>query len=322
MNQAQESIVSNTILWIVVVILIILAIIVIFLIMYINYTKKQIREDLNKQQNTNETNLTYTNSRYLNSKIIGEELEQWLYRQYQMINSNFDGKASDYRFELKKDNKSILNADETKGTKADFLYEITNNITGEVVETIIIEAKTENSIKQGNQKNKNFIEKLELDRRKKGARFAILVTELEPSEDFLVRSVSDNENIFMCRPYFFTAFLNILKSLVLQEINLKQQLMSIERIDFQKANEILNNFNIWRNEKILKEAENIKKKLDRTLSHSQKIQDIARKLEQEAEQIAKNTREILTLHANRLINNINDYHIAEKVINEIEQLGK
>lgn len=90
-------------------------------------------------------------------------------------------------------------------TKPDFLFEVFNPtlpvndptyITGKVV----IEAKTEINDAQFHKKNADHFKKLDADRKKNGGDYAILVTTLEPENDFSIYLAPGYENMFVVRP--------------------------------------------------------------------------------------------------------------------------
>ncbi|MBG0730913.1 DUF2130 domain-containing protein [Mycoplasma sp. 'Moose RK'] len=244
-----------------------------------------------------------------NSKQIGEDLEKWILNQYRTFFPNLGDENENFSMDLRKDNDVVVG--EGGGTKTDFVFEIIDKKEIKDSKRIVIEAKSESSQKTGSQKNASFFKKLENDRNKKKAEYAILVTELEDETSITVEVVQKYPKIFMCRPQYFLTLLALLKSFILKEKYLSLQLLSRTK-NFDEKNEIILKFNEWKEKKIIKAANKIKKESEICLKSSKKITEHAR-------EITENLEKIINVSIINLIKDVEEYKI-EKVAKKIEKL--
>lgn len=90
---------------------------------------------------------------------------------------------------------------------------------------VVIEAKSENlDDTKPKTKNSSHFERLEENRKKWEAEYALLVTELEKEDEFTIKRIpsTNNKNSFMVRPEFFTIILSIIRTIYLKEKEIKQ----------------------------------------------------------------------------------------------------
>lgn len=157
-------------------------------------------------------------------KVIGENLESWCndtYRNYQTLGA-FDNCT------WEKDNKVVKEEDETRGTKADYIFRVYSDETKDEKKNIIsccLEMKSENPESTNRHKNADFYSKLDLNRTKKHCEYAILVSELEmkSDNDVPIERVIGYENMYVVRPQYMITFLGILKNLARKYALLIQQ---------------------------------------------------------------------------------------------------
>lgn len=262
---------------------------------------KSLQEDVDKFRERN-----------VNSKLIGEGLEQWILENYNRIYPSIDTSSEEFSFTLVKDNTVVEGED--GATKADFIYTINNNKTGQE-NTIIVEAKSESKNKEGNQKNASFFRRLESNRKKKGAKYGILVTELEDKNYFTIEKVPGYEKLYMCRPYFFLSFLNILKTFIIKESKINEISWN-----FEESSKILEIFNKWKEDKIMKLAEKIKDKLEKIIENAEDINKLADKITKQADNIRSAIDEIISKHSKKLTDEIESFNITRKIIKPIEKI--
>ncbi|MXR55800.1 DUF2130 domain-containing protein [Mycoplasma flocculare] len=276
--------------------------------------RKEYNEKIQKvEQENNELHveLNRYKEKNINSKEIGENLENWILERYKSVFPFGQENDETISFSLKKDTENLKQEGESSGTKADFIFTIYDK-EGQISESVILEAKSESKEKPGRQKNNQFFKKLENDRVKKNARYAILVTELEPDQYITIDIAPNFPKIFICRPYFYLALLMILKSMILKEKKLVMQGKNLA--DKEK---IINDFEKWKNDKIKKLAEKINKKSADAIASSRKIIDEATKIRDTLEETSNN----LIWKLNTEIDKFSITKLAEK-IERIEKISQ
>ena len=149
----------------------------------------------------------------LNSKNIGEDLEVWCDREIRQYMQNGFLNCS-----WEKDNTVIKNEGENKGSKADFIFKIyadeektdTNFLT-----SVCLEMKDENPESTNKKTNKDYYAQLDNNRKKKGTKYALLVSDLErdKSNDLPIYKVIEYKDMYVVRPEYMMTFLNMIVSL-------------------------------------------------------------------------------------------------------------
>ena len=255
--------------------------------------KSQIKIDaleLEKNYLTNELERRKTR----NIKVMGEEFEEWILNAYN--NSDFS-MSSDTN--LEKANKTI------GSSKPDFIFTVydkdANNST---LEKIVIEAKTEGNT--GKTKNQDHYEKLDKDRHNNDAQYSLLISELEPNQEFMIKMVPNYQNMFVIRPGYFLSFLALIK-----HIALKKKTITSANLNFKRKEEILEEFNNMKNKILSNSVEQIEKNTSIILDQAVKIRDSVAKIEE-------NGRKIVDRHIETIKNKIENFKI-EKIIKKIEK---
>ena len=149
----------------------------------------------------------------LNSKNIGEDLEVWCDREINQYMQNGLSNCTWY-----KDNKVIKNEDESKGSKADFIFKIyadENHKPEELLTSVCLEMKDENPDSVNKKANKDYYSQLDKNRFKKECKYAVLVSDLERDKpnDIPIYKVLEYQNMYVVRPEYMMTFLNMLVSL-------------------------------------------------------------------------------------------------------------
>lgn len=248
-----------------------------------------------------------------NVKLIGEDLEHYCMNQWEnVLGSNINDSI------FKKINKSIKNEDDVKGSKADFLLTIyTEDIIGKkdekwleerVCGRAIFEAKTESDFSTHKKKNIEHLDKLEKDRKNENADTAILVTELEKEDDFLIKKSSEYPNIFMIRPSVLIPFISLYRNIIL-----KQKDIVVKNIEFRDKTEILEEFNDFKNNLLDTTIKNIDKNIETIKKSSETIKE-------QADKILNSVSIITETHFSRLVKKIEDFKIEKKIINKMDKL--
>ncbi|MCR5349410.1 MAG: DUF2130 domain-containing protein [Acholeplasmatales bacterium] len=175
----------------------------------------------------------------LTSKLIGEDLETWCtneaisYMQVGLFNCTWT-----------KDNEVIQNADEVKGTKGDFIFNIyaTNEHNpDELLANMLLEMKNESS--SGKKKNSDYYEALDKNRNKKKCKYAILVSDLgrESNNDLPMFKVSEYTDMYVVRPEYMMTFINIISSVTVKFVDLVLA-KTKEELNLKNKKEILEEF--------------------------------------------------------------------------------
>ena len=140
----------------------------------------------------------------LSTKMIGETLEQ----HCQMV---FDLRQADGCFpnaQLLKDN------DVVNGTKGDFIFKDYDEDGTEII-SVMLEMKNQSEIGNVKKKNSDHYLKLDKDRTNKNCDYAILVSTLEPDNEFFNRGivqVREFKNMYVVRPNSLLILLSFISS--------------------------------------------------------------------------------------------------------------
>lgn len=151
----------------------------------------------------------------MNVKLLGESLEQHCYIEFNKLRALLPNNVS-----FEKDN-TVLD-----GTKGDFIYRETDNSGLEIL-SIMFEMKNEQDTTTTKHKNEDFLAKLDKDRNNKNCEYAVLVSLLEPDNEFYNNGIvlsHQYPKMYIIRPQFFVPLLSILRNASLISITTKQEL--------------------------------------------------------------------------------------------------
>jgi hypothetical protein len=163
----------------------------------------------------------------LSTKMIGESLEQFCYNEFNKIRMTAFPRAH-----FEKDN----DVSRASGSKGDFIYRDFADDGTEYI-SIMFEMKNENDATATKHKNADFLKELNKDRREKNCEYAVLVTMLEPDNEFYNTGIVQSweyEKMYIIRPQFFIQFITILRSAALNSLSYKKQLAVVknQNLDF------------------------------------------------------------------------------------------
>ena len=160
----------------------------------------------------------------LSTKMIGETLEQHCANLYNMQLRPFLPSAY-----FEKDNE-CKEGEDGKKTKGDFIYSNKENDIEFI--SILFEMKNEADDTEKKHKNEDFLKKLDEDRKKKGCEYAVLVTLLEPENEFYNNGIVDMshkyEKMYVIRPQFFIPIITMLTNASRKSLEFKKDL-ALER---------------------------------------------------------------------------------------------
>ena len=159
----------------------------------------------------------------LSTKLIGESLERHCESEFNRIRIQAYPKAT-----FEKDNTAV------EGTKGDFIFRDYDDDGSELL-SIMFEMKTEeeSSLSASRKRNEDHFKKLDADRTKKGCEYAVLVSTLEPDNDFYNAGIADVSwhypKMFVVRPQCFTTIIGLLKAAALTAHPYRMQLERARR---------------------------------------------------------------------------------------------
>lgn len=164
----------------------------------------------------------YKNFRMGNStKDLGESLEQYCHDAFDEI------RAVAYpRAYFEKDN------DVDEEGKGDFIFRDFAEDGTEIV-SIMFEMKNQKDTTKTKHKNEHFFDKLDKNRTSKKCEYAVLVTTLEEDSKLYNSGIVDvsyrYQKMFVVRPQNFLAIIGLLRSMALNNLAYKQQVIAYQR---------------------------------------------------------------------------------------------
>ena len=164
----------------------------------------------------------------LSTKMIGETLEQ----HCQMV---FDLRQADGCFpnaQLLKDN------DVVNGTKGDFIFKDYDEDGNEII-SVMLEMKNQSELGNVKKKNSDHYLKLDKDRTNKNCDYAILVSTLEPDNEFFNRGivqVREFKNMYVVRPNSLLILLSFISSFARKTLDEKREITKLKNMNIDLAN--------------------------------------------------------------------------------------
>jgi len=204
----------------------------------------------------------------LSTKMVGESLEQHCEMEFNKHRA------------LGFQNAYFEKDTETKnGTKGDYIFREIDPDCGEVL-SIMFEMKNETETQGAKKKNEEFFSKLDKDRREKNCEYAVLVSLLEPDNEYYNEGIVDvshrYEKMYVIRPQFFIPIITLLRNASLRSLEIKKELAMIkaQNIDISNFESDMNDFK----NKFFKNVKDAKSRFDDAISGIDKaiknLQDI------------------------------------------------
>ncbi len=203
-------------------------------------------------------------------KLLGESLEQHCLMSFNQVRMNSYPRAI-----FVKDN------DVVEGTKGDFVFRDFTEDGAELI-SIMFEMKNESDISTTKHKNEDFYKKLDEDRKKKNCEYAVLVSMLEPDNDYFNTGIVDVSyeypKMFVIRPQFFIPFIGLLYNAAKTNSNEKNELLRIrnQNLDISNFEEKLYEFQDKFGKNYLSAKTNFEKaieEIDKTINHLNKVKE-------------------------------------------------
>ena len=161
-------------------------------------------------------------------KLIGETLEQHCEIEFNKVRMSLFKNA-----QFGKDN------DAKSGSKGDYIYREYDEQGLEIL-SIMFEMKNENDDSSNKKKNENFYKELDKDRNEKKCEYAVLVSMLEPENEYFNAGIVDvsyvYEKMYVVRPQSFIPIITILRSAALNSLKYKQDLALMQRQNIDITN--------------------------------------------------------------------------------------
>ncbi|WP_027333910.1 DUF2130 domain-containing protein, partial [Mycoplasmopsis glycophila] len=177
---------------------------------------------------------------------------------------------------------------------------------------IVIECKSlENQ--ESSMKNEKFFPKLEQDRIRHKANFAILVTEVEPNSDFFIVNPRDYKNLYMIRPGVLAHLLKLFY-LMAKKQNEEEKKLQTYKIKTEEKEKILKEFDNFKTKLLDTHLKNIKNNI-------KDIEDYLSKIIKAAEDAKDSARKIQNTHFENAYNLVEKFDIRKKVITPLIENG-
>lgn len=211
----------------------------------------------------------------MSNKVVGEDLEQYCNDAMRnLMQIGFDNCT------WEKDNTSIKEEDESKGTKADFIFKIYLDETKtKELASVCLEMKNEKLDSTKKKKNSDHYDKLDKDRNKKNCKYALLVSNLELDNDNIlpIYKVNEYPDMYVVRPAYFTTFLTIITSLTMKFKDIIVADINAT-LDLATKQEFINEFASLKNTYLDKPLASLQSKVSDIKKQSASIQDAANKI--------------------------------------------
>ncbi|XOV70670.1 MAG: DUF2130 domain-containing protein [Verrucomicrobiota bacterium] len=206
----------------------------------------------------------------LSTKMVGETLEQHCENEFNRIRATAFPKAY-----FEKDTNI------SSGSKGDFIFRDMDDAETEIV-SIMFEMKNENDTTATKKKNEDFFKELDKDRNEKGCEYAILVSLLEPNNEFYNSGIVDvsyrYKKMYVIRPQFFIPMITLLRDAAMNSLSYKNELALVksQNIDVTNFENDLEQFKTAFGRNYSLASEHFQKavdEIDKSISHLQKTRE-------------------------------------------------
>lgn len=208
----------------------------------------------------------------LSTKMLGETLEQHCEISFNRLRATAFRNAT-----FGKDNEVA------EGTKGDYIFR-EHDASGNEVVSIMFEMKNEADASTHTKRNADFFKKLDADRTKKGCEYAVLVSMLEPDNDYYNDGIVDVSyesgypKMFVIRPQFFIPIISLLRNAAEDALAYKAELalMRAQNVDVTNFEAKLTEFQEGFSRNYSLASTQFKKaieEIDKSIDHLQKVKD-------------------------------------------------
>jgi hypothetical protein len=167
------------------------------------------------------------------------------------------------------------------GSKGDFIFRDTDDAGTEIV-SIMFDMKNENDTTATKHKNEDFLKELDKDRREKDCEYAVLVSLLEPDNEFYNEGIVDVSyrypKMYVIRPQFFIQIITLLRNAAKNALQYKTELAKVraQNIDVTNFEEQLDTFKdaFGKNYELAsRRFSTAIEEIDKSIDHLNKIKD-------------------------------------------------
>ena len=164
----------------------------------------------------------------LSTKMLGETLEQHCEVEFNRIRATAFPRAY-----FEKDNNA------RRGSKGDYIFRDTDGAATEVV-SIMFEMKNEDDRTATKKRNEDFLQELDKDRNEKSCEYAVLVSMLEPENEFYNTGIVDMgyryPKMYVIRPQFFIPMITLLRNAAMKSLEYKTELALVKAQNIDVTN--------------------------------------------------------------------------------------
>lgn len=161
----------------------------------------------------------------LSTKMLGETLEQHCEIEFEKLRSLFGN------VEFGKDTGA--------GTKGDYIYREHDEDGNELI-SIMFEMKNQQDGGGAKKRNTDFLDKLDKDRSNRECEYAVLVSLLEPENEFYNVGIADMSHIhpktYVVRPQFFIPIISLLRNAAKNAMHYKAELARVKNRNIDITN--------------------------------------------------------------------------------------
>ena len=237
----------------------------------------------------------------MNVKQTGEDLESWCnnevisYMQNGLLNCTWT-----------KDNEVVKNEDETKGSKADYIFKVfasNKHLETELLAAVCLDMKDENPDSVNKKSNSSYYKQLDKNREKKNCKYAVLVSNLEMDKPNVlpIFKVLEYENMYVVRPAYLMVFLNMIASLTTRFADLLLS-KEAEAIALKAKVDLINEFEDIKKTYLDKPLESLEKSIELIASNSESIKKACKNIDEQCDKVNRS-------YINQIVEKINKFEL-------------
>ena len=238
--------------------------------------QQEIKEDFSRKLKEKDELVEYYKDMKakLSTKLVGETLEQ--HCQISFNNIRMAAYPNAY---FEKDNE----VSKESGSKGDFIFKDYMDDLKTPYISIMFEMKNENDTTATKKKNEHFFSELDKDRKEKGCEYAVLVSLLEPENEYYnagIVEVYQYPKMYVVRPQCFLPLISLLTNAAKKSIGYQKELMLIkeQNIDISHFEDNLAEFQEKFSRNYNLASEKFKKAIDEIDNSIKKLQKVKEEL--------------------------------------------
>lgn len=249
----------------------------------------------------------------LNVKQTGEDLESWCdnevtsYMQNGLFNCTWT-----------KDNKVIKAEDESKGSKADYIFKVyasDKHKEDELLASVCLDMKDENPDSKNKKTNADYYKQLDSNREKKNCKYSVLVSNLEMDKpnSLPIFKVKEYENMYVVRPGYLMVFLNMIASLTYRFASLVLS-KEKETLELKTKLDLIEAFEDIKNKYLDKPLANLEKNIEEIAKNSETIKSSCKKIDEQCEKVKLS-------YINQIAEKLNDFELKlnKSIIKKLDE---